>query len=120
MSRTILTSAEERQRESLTRIAEIRERIAAFDYVCSGTLTHRTMRCGKSNCRCQQDPAARHGPYYDWTRLERGKLAHRMLSPEQANMVRSAIANFRQIRALLARWERETLRAAGVRPTKKP
>jgi hypothetical protein len=107
---------EERAR---ARIAELRERIAAFDYVCSGTLTHRTTRCGKPNCRCQQDPSARHGPYYDWTRLERGKLAHRMLSPEQATMVRSAIANFREIRALLSRWERETLRAAGVRPTKK-
>lgn len=109
-----------RQERALARIAEVRERIAAFDYVCSGTLTHRTMRCGKSNCRCQQDPAARHGPYDYWARLEGGKLVNRLLSPTQAHMIRSAITNFRQIRALLRRWERETLRAAGVRPTKKP
>ena len=111
---------EERQRErALARIIELRERIAAFDYVCSGTLTHRTMRCGKPTCRCQQDPAARHGPYDYWARLENGRLASRLLTPDQAQTVRLAIANLREIRALLHRWERETLRAAGVRPTKK-
>jgi hypothetical protein len=103
----------------MERIAEIRARIAALDFVCSGTLSHRTNRCGKPNCRCQTDPAARHGPYYDWTRLERGKLAHRLLSPEQAATVGTAITNFRQVRTLLRRWEDETLRAARVRPTRK-
>lgn len=76
-------------------------------------------RCGKPTCRCHTDPEARHGPYYDWTRLERGKLAHRLLSAEQAAELTEAIANFRQIRVLLRRWEDETLRALGVRPTRK-
>jgi hypothetical protein len=100
------------------RIMELREQIAGLDYVCSGTLTRRTTRCGQPSCRCHRDPAARHGPYNDWTRLEGRKLAHRMLSDEQAKVVRAAIANFRRIRVLLRRWEDETLRAAGVRPVK--
>jgi hypothetical protein len=109
-----------RQERALARIAELREKIAAYDYVCSGTLTHRTMRCGKPTCRCQRDPAARHGPYYYWARLERGRLVSRLLSPTQAHMIRSAIAHFREIRVLLRRWEGETLRATGIRPTTKP
>jgi hypothetical protein len=100
-------------------IRGLRKQIVGFDYVCSGTLTRRTTRCGQPSCRCHRDPAARHGPYNDWTRLEHGKLAHRMLSDEQAEIVRAAIANFRRIRVLLQRWEDETLRAAGVRPVKK-
>ena len=109
-----------RQERALARIAELREQeIAAYDYVCSGTLTHRTMRCGKPTCRCHRDPATRHGPYDYWARLEGGKLVSRLLTPDQAQTVRLAIANLREIRALLNRWERETLRAAGVRPTKK-
>jgi hypothetical protein len=98
---------------------QLRRQIIAYDYVCSGTLSHRTMRCGQPSCRCRRDPAARHGPYYHWTRMECGKLANRSLTPAQAEMLRAAIANLRKIRVVLQQWERETLRAAGVQPTKK-
>jgi hypothetical protein len=70
-------------------------------------------------CRCHQAPTARHGPYFEWTRLVRGKLVHRAIAPSQVELMQKAIANFRAIRALLGRWERETLRALGVRPTEK-
>jgi hypothetical protein len=93
-----------------TRIAAIRDAIRAVDYLCSGTLLEHRTRCGKPGCRCANDPAARHGPYYDWGHMQGGKLVHRRVSPEQAVVLRLAIANYRKVKKLLLAWEKETER----------
>ncbi len=80
-----------------------------MDLVCSGTLLKRLKTCGKPNCRCAQDPEARHGPYREWSRREGGRLVHSSVSPEQAKQLRQAISNYREIQDLLKRWERETV-----------
>ena len=102
------------------RIASIRAVLNAMEYLCSGTLLRRTKVCGRPSCRCAQDPSARHGLYYEWGHLKGGKLVHRVVSPEQAALLRLAIANYRQARKLLRAWEKETERlidaeAAGER-----
>jgi uncharacterized protein DUF6788 len=91
-------------------MARIREAIGAVDYLCSGTLLERRKLCGKPGCRCALDPAARHGPYYEWGHMKAGKLVHRMVSPSQAGMLRLAIANYRKVLRLLRAWESETER----------
>jgi hypothetical protein len=93
-----------------TRIAAIRDAIHAVDYLCSGTLLEHRTRCGKPGCHCANDPAARHGPYYDWGHMQGGKLVHRRVSPEQAVVLRLAIANYRKVKKLLLAWEKETER----------
>jgi hypothetical protein len=97
-------------RTAQARIAKIRQAVGAFDYMCSGTLLQRTKVCGKPTCRCAQDPAARHGPYYEWTHLREGKLLHRVVSPQQAAILRQAIANQRRLKQLVRTWEDETER----------
>jgi hypothetical protein len=92
------------------RIGAIRDSINAVDYLCSGTLLEHRTRCGKPGCRCANDPNARHGPYYDWGHMQAGKLVHRRVSPEQAAVLRLAIANYRKIKKLLLAWEKETER----------
>jgi hypothetical protein len=99
-----------RLRQVQTRLARIREAIQAVDYLCSGTLLRRTKLCGKPGCRCAQEPAARHGPYYEWGHMKGGKLVHRMVSARQAALLRVAIANYRKVRQLLRAWEAETER----------
>ena len=95
------------------RIARIRERVSTIDYLCSGTLAKRMKLCGKSGCRCAQDPAARHGPYYEWGHMQDGKLVHRTVSPQQAAILRLAITNYRKVKKLLRAWEVETERLIG-------
>lgn len=56
-----------------------------------GSLTTRLMRCGQPSCACQRDPAARHGPYIEWSRVVGGRRESRYLSPEQADLVRAQI-----------------------------
>jgi hypothetical protein len=92
------------------RIADIRATLNAMDHLCSGTLQRRMMICGTPGCRCSHDPAARHGPYYQWAHMKGGKLVSRMVSLEQAALLRLAIANYRQARKLMRAWEKETER----------
>ena len=87
----------------------LRSQIKAINYVSSGTLHSRTRPCGKTNCRRAADPAAWHGPYYDWTRRRDGRPIHRAVSPPQAHLIPLAIANRREVDRLLARWEDETV-----------
>lgn len=93
------------------RLAQIRAALLAIQELCPGTLVHATKVCGKPTCRCATDPASRHGPYYVWSRLERGRLVRTALTPTQADRMRRAIRNERRAQRLIAEWGRETGRA---------
>ena len=71
-----------------------------------GSLTTRLMKCGQPSCACQEDPAARHGPYIEWSRVVGGRRRSRYLTEEQAERVRAQITaghDFR--RAVESLWE---------------
>jgi len=63
-----------------------------------GSLSARSMKCGQKGCRCQHDPAARHGPYYSLTRMEGGKTRSRYLTAEQAALVRQQVESGQEFR----------------------
>jgi hypothetical protein len=90
------------------RIEEIKRKISGMDLVCAGTLKKRMKTCGRSYCRCSSDPEALHGPYYEWTRYAGGRLVSKTLSVEQAELLEQAIANYREIQALLDSWKQES------------
>lgn len=92
-------------------IENIRQQIAAVGLVAQGTVSKRTKVCGRPNCRCAEDPQARHGPYYEWTRREDGRYVHTVVSADQAKELIAAIDNHKRVLALLARWSTETARA---------
>ena len=92
------------------KIAEIHKALSALQYLSSGTLLKRTKLCGNPRCHCASDPAARHGPYYEWSYMRAGKLRHRTLTPQQAQLMRLAIANYRKVKKLLRAWEVQTQR----------
>lgn len=92
------------------RIDQVRQELALIDLMCSGTLLKRMKTCGSPTCRCAQDPAARHGPYYEWGHMRAGKLVHRLVSPEQAELLGQAINNYRKLKKLLRSWEAESER----------
>lgn len=95
--------------KSREKIAEIQCTLSAMEYLSSGTLLKRMKVCGNPRCHCASDPAARHGPYFEWSCLKGGKLHHRTLTPEQADIMRLAIANNRNAKKLLRAWEAQTL-----------
>lgn len=80
--------------------------------VLRGTIgTYRT-QCGSPGCRCHTDPAARHGPYHIWTRKVSGKTVTRMLSGEQAKLLRPWTKNMRRLDRLVTALQETGLRAA--------
>ena len=97
-------------RRAAVRLAALRQQIAAVEYLCSGTLLRRRKRCGKAGCACAADPAARHGPYYEWSRREANRLVHTVLPPALAPAFAQAVRNHRRVRLLLRQWERESVR----------
>lgn len=71
-----------------------------------GTLYSRKKPCGRPNCRrASGKPEDLHGPYYEWNRRVDGRLVHRIVSETQAEELAKAIANRREIEALLKDWE---------------
>jgi hypothetical protein len=92
-------------------LEEIRRRIAEIDYICSGTLLRRTKVCGKPGCACARDPRARHGPYYEWSRREKGRQVVTVIPVALAPSFHRAIRNYRRVLRLLRLWERESVRA---------
>jgi len=77
-------------------------------FACAGTLFMRRKTCGRPDCHCGKDPGARHGPYFVWTHKEGPRLVHRVITPQLAETVRRAISDYRAIRRLIARWDRES------------
>jgi hypothetical protein len=101
--------SEKRIANARERIRSIRAEIQAIDLVCSGSLQRRMTRCGKAGCRCMTSDA-RHGPYYEWGRMEKGRQVSTCVTAPEARELRAAIRHHRRIRTLLRRWERESLR----------
>src|SRR5882724_4620192 len=63
-----------------------------------GSVSERSVKCGKAGCACNQDPKARHGPYFSLTQAVAGKTRSRFLSAEQAAVAQQQIAAGRKFR----------------------
>jgi len=64
-----------------------------------GSLTERYVKCSKPGCRCAEDPAARHGPYYSLTRGVAGQTRSRWVTAAQAGVARRQVEAGQQFRA---------------------
>ena len=71
--------------------------LAEIGLISQGSVVVRTTSCGKPGCRCQADPAQRHGPYYQWSRAIAGKTISRRLNQAEADLYRDQIANRRHL-----------------------
>lgn len=108
-------SSSKKEQRVIERIKSLRMQVLEIDHVCSGTVVRSMIRCGKSNCRCANDPDARHGPYYQWNRMKNGKLVHSTVTENQATILQQAINNYRFVLKLLRRWEEESIKIVGIK-----
>jgi len=65
----------------------------------TGSVIEKRMKCGKKTCACQTDEKALHGPYIYWTRKVNGKTVGKMVTREQADLIREYIENTRALEA---------------------
>ena len=64
------------------------------------------MKCGKAQCACRQDPAKRHGPYFEWTYKAKSKTVNVKLTREVMPMFRAASQQYRKLKSIQSRLER--------------
>ena len=62
-----------------------------------GSVSERFVKCGKSACACARDPKSRHGPYFSFTQAVMGRTKSRLLSAEEAAVMRRQIERGRQL-----------------------
>jgi hypothetical protein len=106
------TSAKERLAEYDRRHRELAALIAEIGIVAAGSVTRRYTRCTSAGCRCNADPPAPHGPYWQWTAKVNGKTVTRRLTAREAQLYQEWIANDRRIRALLAQIRKVDAKAS--------
>src|SRR5215467_14091428 len=87
------------------RFQALKREFQELDYFCKGTLLKRMMKCGKAQCACRQDPAKRHGPYFEWTYKTKGRTVNVKLTREVMPLFRAASHQYRKLRSLLNRLE---------------
>lgn len=85
--------------------------LAGIDWALPGTITHRTMRCGKHRCHCHADPPQLHGPYIQWTQAAAGKTRTRLLTAAQLARYQPWMDNAARLRDLVHELEALTLHA---------
>lgn len=89
-----------------SRVRQLADELAHAQPMRRGSLSDRTIRCGKAGCACADNPKARHGPYHSLTQAVGGKTRSRFLTQEQAAVARQQIATGRQFREHIdAYWE---------------
>lgn len=85
---------EEIQRRHRTLIEQMRR--LSFEPLMRGTIVERLRKCGRANCACAKDPAARHGGKFLTVHLK-GRTEALHLRPEDEERVRKAIAAYNRL-----------------------
>jgi len=106
------TSVEERLANYDRRHRELAAQIAEIGIFSAGSVTHRYTRCTSPGCRCNADPPAPHGPYWQWTAKVNGKTVTKRLTTEQARLYQQWIGNDRRIKTLLDQIRKVDAKAA--------
>ena len=88
------------------RVRQLGTELAQPQPMRRGSVSKRTIKCGKAGCACADDSKARHGPYYSLTQAVRGRTRSRFLTAEQAAVAQQQIAAGRKFRKhVVTYWE---------------
>jgi hypothetical protein len=90
----------------MQRFLELKREFQHLECFCKGTVLRRMVKCGKDYCACRDDPAKRHGPYFEWTYKAKGKTVNVKLTPEAMPVYRAASQEYRKLKLLLNSLER--------------
>lgn len=88
-----------------SKIQSLKNKILNKDWILQGTLLKQYKQCGKKNCHCYQDKQYWHGPYWIWTRKEKGKTITRTLNKSQIQVFKKSVNNLKEINQLIEKWK---------------
>jgi len=100
--------------EYLRQIRSYQDELHEIGFILTGSITKRYVRCNTPGCKCQTNPKARHGPYYEYTRKVKGKTVTVRLKEDEANLLMEWIENKRRFYKIVSKIERITLEAVEI------
>jgi hypothetical protein len=109
-----MTTVAERLEEYHRRHRELAAQIAEIGIIASGSVTRRSTRFTSVACRCNADPPAPHGPYWQWTAKVSGKTVNNRLTTKEAKLYQAWVGNDRRIRGLLDQMRTVDAKAAEI------
>lgn len=80
------------------RVAELSAALSQPKPMRRGSINQRLMKCGHSNCACQKNPKARHGPYYTLTQAVGGQTRSRYVREDHLPALHRQIEAGRRFR----------------------
>jgi hypothetical protein len=86
------------------RIERIKAEIAALGPLRPGTLSRQYNVCGTPGCRCKDDPAHRHGPYYQLSYTWHGKSRSEFVREPEIARVEEQVRTYARLRTLVDQW----------------
>lgn len=95
---------ERRIRAIEAQIAKVKQRLIALGELRPGTISRQYTVCGSAGCHCGASPPQKHGPYYHLSYTRHGKGGTKSIKPEDLGAIRTAVANYAQLRRLVDRW----------------
>lgn len=93
---------------------QLARQILDLGFVQPGSIVSRYTYCQTPGCRCQADPPRPHGPYWQWTRYDRGKTITRRLNERQAGIYQDFMANRRRLDEIIAELDAIGAQAAEI------
>jgi hypothetical protein len=86
------------------RIKRIKAKVADLGDLRPGTLSAQYNTCGTPGCRCKDNPANRHGPYWQLSYSRGGRSRSESVRAEHLEQVRAEVATYQTLQALVAEW----------------
>ncbi len=85
-------------------IERIKREIAGLGDLRPGSLSEQYNVCGNPNCRCKEDPAKRHGPYYQISFTRKGRSRTKFVKRPHVSDVKKQLKNYTRLRDLIDSW----------------
>ena len=93
------------------------KKIGQLGPVLKGSVSASYTRCGKPNCRCQDDPPKLHGPYWQWSTSVNGKTVARKLNDKNRHLYQQWVDNRKQLEDIIREMHHLALDAAAADKT---
>lgn len=104
----------ERLRSYSLKHRKLADSLSAIGFTWPGTIEARKLKCGKTQCSCQIDPEAKHGPYYYWTTKIKNKTVSKMLSADEEKTLRVWIQNRKKLETILKEMKSLSKKTASI------
>ena len=80
-----------------TEYRQLLARMSQLGFIWNGSVCARWLTCGRPDCACAHDPAARHGPYLYWTTKVKGRTVTKLLHPPESIVLTEWVRNRQEV-----------------------